>query len=159
MLGKSVETKLEELRAHIESQNAYGTVVSALDEIAWLFNLRGSDIECNPVFFSYAIITGTEAILYLDLDKVTEQVERLLSSSITLKPYSVFFTDLEELNLDGKKLLVNNKTSLAVEVAVGEVIQITYGQKKKKKKLIPKFRGYVDERIGRKIFHYRQQGH
>jgi Xaa-Pro aminopeptidase len=115
---------LEELRAHISSQNAYGTVVSALDEIAWLFNLRGSDIECNPVFFSYAIISETEAILYLDLDKVTDQVKEHLGSTVTLKPYSVFFTDLKELNLDGKKLLVNNKTSLAVEVAVGEVIQI-----------------------------------
>lgn len=109
------------MRAHIKNKNAYGTVVSALDEIAWLFNLRGSDIECNPVFFSYAIVNKNEAILYLDLDKLTDEVKSHLGSAVTTKPYSQFFADLKALNLDGKKLLVNNKTSLAVEVAVGEV--------------------------------------
>jgi Xaa-Pro aminopeptidase len=112
---------LTELRAHIQKQKAFGTVVSALDEIAWLFNLRGSDIECNPVFFSYSIVSENDAILYLDLDKVTEEVKAHLSSDVTLKPYTQFFADLKELKLDGKKVLVNNKTSLAVEVAVGEV--------------------------------------
>ncbi|KAL9538027.1 hypothetical protein MBANPS3_011252 [Mucor bainieri] len=118
--GKSVHDKLEELRTHIKNKSAYGTVVSALDEIAWLFNLRGSDIECNPVFFSYAIVNENEAILYLDLDKLTDEVKSHLGSAVTTKPYSQFFADLKALNLDGKKLLVNNKTSLAVEVAVGE---------------------------------------
>lgn len=86
-----------------------------------MFNLRGSDIECNPVFFSYSIVSENDAILYLDLDKVTEQVKTHLGSEVTLKPYAQFFSDLKELKLDGKKVLVNNKTSLAVEVAVGEV--------------------------------------
>ncbi|KAI9483859.1 MAG: peptidase M24, structural domain-containing protein [Benjaminiella poitrasii] len=118
--GKSVNDKLEEVRGHIRDKNAYGVIVSALDEIAWLFNLRGSDIECNPVFFSYAVINETEATLFVDLDKVTDAVKSHLGSSVTLKPYSEFFTALKELNLNEKKLLVNNKTSLAVEVAVGE---------------------------------------
>lgn len=118
--GKSVQNKLEELRTHIKNKNAYGTVVSALDEIAWLFNLRGSDIECNPVFFSYAIVNEQEAILYLDLDKLTDEVKSHLGSAVTTKPYSQFFADLKTLNFDGKKLLINSKTSLAVEVAVGE---------------------------------------
>lgn len=112
---------MADLRAHIKEEKAFGTVVSALDEIAWLFNLRGSDIECNPVFFSYSLVTEDDAILYLDLDKVTEEVKTHLGPSVTLKSYSEFFSELKELNLDGKKVLVNNKTSLAVEVAVGEV--------------------------------------
>jgi Xaa-Pro aminopeptidase len=120
-VGKSVQDKLKELRAHIQDKNAFGTVVSALDEIAWLFNLRGSDIECNPVFFSYAIVSDKDAILYLDLDKVTDDVKTHLGSSVTLKPYTDFFADLKELKLNNKRVLVNNKTSLAVEVAVGEV--------------------------------------
>ncbi|CEP12962.1 hypothetical protein [Parasitella parasitica] len=118
--GKTVQDKLSELRSHIKSRKAYGTVVSALDEIAWLFNLRGSDIECNPVFFSYAIVDENEAILYLDLDKVTDEVRSSLGSSVTTKPYNQFFADLKGLKLDGRKVLVNSKTSLAVEVAVGE---------------------------------------
>ncbi|CAO3670247.1 unnamed protein product [Rhizopus microsporus] len=121
--GKSVQDKLKELRDHIVDQNAYGTVVSALDEIAWLYNLRGSDIKCNPVFFSYSIITEHEAILYIDLDKLTDDVkEHLNAAQVTVEPYSKFFDNLAQLKpkLGEKKLLVNNKTSLAVEVAVGE---------------------------------------
>lgn len=118
------------MRAHIKNKKAFGTVVSALDEIAWLFNLRGSDIECNPVFFSYAIVNENEAILYLDLDKLTDEVKSHLGSAVTTKPYTQFFADLKELKLDGKKVLVNSKTSLAVEVAVGEVIE-----KRKRKRL------------------------
>lgn len=112
---------MADLRAYIESKNTFGVVVSALDEVAWLFNLRGSDIECNPVFFSYAIVSEKNAILYLDLDKLTEQVKEHLGSDVIVKAYSQFFQDLKELYLNGKKLIVNNKTSLAVEVAVGEV--------------------------------------
>ena len=120
-IGKSVQDKLADLRKHIQAQKAFGTVVSALDEIAWLFNLRGSDIECNPVFFSYAVVTESSADLYLDLDKVTESVKSHLGSDVSLKAYTQFFTDLKQLKLDGKKVLVNNKTSLAAEVAIGEV--------------------------------------
>ncbi|KAI9252506.1 peptidase M24, structural domain-containing protein [Helicostylum pulchrum] len=120
VLGKTIQEKLADLRAYIESKHTFGVVVSALDEVAWLFNLRGSDIECNPVFFSYAIVSEKNAILYLDLDKLTEQVKEHLGSDVTVKAYSQLFQDLKELDLNGKKLIVNNKTSLAVEVAVGE---------------------------------------
>ncbi|KAI9345120.1 peptidase M24, structural domain-containing protein [Pilaira anomala] len=100
--------KLKDLRDYIGSKNAYGTIVSALDEIAWLFNLRGSDIECNPVFFSYAVVSEKDAILYVDLDKVTEEVKEHLGSLVTVRPYSELFHELKELDLN------------AVEVAVGE---------------------------------------
>ena len=48
-------------------------IISMLDEIAWLFNLRGSDIPYNPVFFSYAAITSTTATIYIDADKLTPE--------------------------------------------------------------------------------------
>jgi Xaa-Pro aminopeptidase len=117
-----LDEKIKDLRAHIQKQpGLYGQVVSALDEIAWLFNLRGSDIECNPVFFSYAIITQDEALLYIDQDKLSPEVMDHLGDLVTVKPYVDFFSDLAKLNSQGKKLLVNNKTSLAVELALGEV--------------------------------------
>ncbi|KAG1473561.1 hypothetical protein G6F56_000888 [Rhizopus delemar] len=121
--GKSVQDKLKELREHILEKKAYGTVVSALDEIAWLYNLRGSDIECNPVFFSYSVVTENEAVLYIDLDKLTDSVKaHLQQSQVTVVSYDSFFDSLSETKskLSEKKLLVNNRTSLAVEVAVGE---------------------------------------
>ncbi|KAI8141912.1 peptidase M24, structural domain-containing protein [Fennellomyces sp. T-0311] len=123
--GKSLAAKLEDLRKYIESKDAYGVVVSALDEIAWLFNLRGSDVECNPVFYSYAIVSRSEAILYVEAAKITDEVREHLGDHVTLKPYAQVFEDLktigEKLTASGQKLLTNNKTSLAVEVAVGQV--------------------------------------
>lgn len=74
------------------------------------------------MFFSYAIVKASEAILYLDSNKVTDEVKAHLNeSSVILKPYKQFFADIKELDLGEKKLLVNDKTSLAIEVAVGEV--------------------------------------
>jgi Xaa-Pro aminopeptidase len=96
-----------------------------LDEIAWLFNLRGSDVECNPVFYSYAIVTLDKTALYVDPSKLSNEVLQHLGDQITIKPYDVFFSDLKafaiKLKSDNKKLLINSKTSLAVEVALQRV--------------------------------------
>jgi Xaa-Pro aminopeptidase len=123
--GKAHHEKLKDLQDHIKEKGAYGIVVSALDEIAWVFNLRGSDIECNPVFVSYAIITQDEAVLYVNPDKVTQQVQDHLGGHVLLKPYADFFNELRKLaptlRDSKKKLITDSKTSLAVEVAVGEV--------------------------------------
>ncbi|KAI7882418.1 Creatinase/aminopeptidase [Lichtheimia hyalospora FSU 10163] len=122
--GKSHADKLEDLRKYIIEKGAYGVVVSALDEVAWLFNLRGSDVECNPVFYSYAIISKADAVLYVDPAKVPDTVKEHLGSHVTLKPYDAIFDDLrklsETLGASGEKLIANSKTSLAVEVAAGK---------------------------------------
>jgi Xaa-Pro aminopeptidase len=61
--GQSVAEKLALLRAQMKKQGACALVVSMLDEIAWLFNIRGGDVECNPVALSYALVTqGTYAL-------------------------------------------------------------------------------------------------
>lgn len=122
--GKSHADKLEDLRKYIVEKGAYGVVVSALDEVAWLFNLRGSDVECNPVFYSYAIISKADAVLYVDPAKVPDAVKEHLGSHVTLKPYDAIFDDLRKLSdtlaSSGEKLIANSKTSLAVEVAAGK---------------------------------------
>ncbi|KAI9012690.1 peptidase M24, structural domain-containing protein [Phycomyces nitens] len=121
--GKLHQEKLSDLHAHIKSKDAFGLIVSALDEIAWLFNLRGSDIECNPVFFSYAIITQTGATLYVDDAKLSDSVHEHLAD-VVIRPYSTVFEDLAKIGLQlvesKEALLINAKTSLAVEVAVGQ---------------------------------------
>ncbi|KAL0074526.1 peptidase M24, structural domain-containing protein [Phycomyces blakesleeanus] len=122
--GKSHQEKLSDLHAHIKSKDAFGLIVSALDEIAWLFNLRGSDIECNPVFFSYAIITQTGSTLYVDDAKLSDSVREHLGSEVIIRSYADVFDDLRkigsELEESNQKLLINAKTSLSVEVAVGK---------------------------------------
>ncbi|KAF7720703.1 hypothetical protein EC973_006318 [Apophysomyces ossiformis] len=121
--GKTHHDKLSDLRDYISNKGAHGIVVSALDEIAWLFNLRGSDVECNPVFYSYALVTQNKVTLYVNEAKVTEEVRAHLGSEIKLKPYEAIFDDLRQYTADltdlSKKLLINPKTSVAIVMAVG----------------------------------------
>ncbi|KAI9289036.1 peptidase M24, structural domain-containing protein [Umbelopsis sp. AD052] len=120
--GVSHTDKLASLRKDLEAKKIYGTVISALDEVAWLFNLRGSDVECNPVFFSYAIVTLDQTTLYVDHAKLGNDVLKHLGDQVSIKPYNEFFLDLKNmaatLSSENKKLLINSKTSLAVEFAV-----------------------------------------
>ncbi|CAN3474407.1 putative Xaa-Pro aminopeptidase Fra1p [Diutina catenulata] len=109
--GEPHQQKLVRVRGSM--QEATHLVVSALDEIAWLFNLRGDDIECNPVFFAYALITKKDAFLYVDPKKVPKEVEASLEQ-VTLKHYSEFYTDLAGLKSTlaepGAHIILPNKT-------------------------------------------------
>ena len=96
--GKEVKIKLEELRKELEKKKSSGFVVSMLDEVAWLFNLRGNDIPYNPVFFSYATVTPTSAILYVNSSKLTDDAMAYLSDNgISVRPYEKIFEDTQIL--------------------------------------------------------------
>jgi Xaa-Pro aminopeptidase len=96
--GKEIGVKLEELRKELDKKKSSGFVVSMLDEIAWLFNLRGSDIPYNPVFFSYATVTSTTATLYINSSKLsTDAMNYLTDNGISLRPYERILEDTEKL--------------------------------------------------------------
>lgn len=112
--GKSVSAKLEDLRKELEKKNSLGFIVSMLDEIAWLFNLRGSDIPYNPVFFSYAIITPETATLYIDDSKVSPEVQNYLAENhVALKPYGAIFEDATALSSTASSSMPESKDGLA----------------------------------------------
>lgn len=106
-----------------------------LDEIAWLFNLRGNDIPYNPVFFSYAAVTHDSAALYVDSSKLQSDVKDYLHGSVEIKPYEALFSDLnlmsqaasqasEQKSADNPKpkhtkILVSNKASWALSLGLG----------------------------------------
>jgi len=122
--GKSFEEKIEDLRKELEKKKAAGFVVSMLDEIAWLFNLRGNDIPYNPVFFAYAVITPTTTTLYVDESKLPEDAKSHLSS-VTIRPYESIFSDIAALSSaatsDSKprKYLISTKASWALSQSLG----------------------------------------
>ncbi|KAJ1342840.1 hypothetical protein BSLG_002499, partial [Batrachochytrium salamandrivorans] len=95
LAGKPFEEKIAELQDKLRKEQCWGVAVTALDEIAWLFNLRGSDIQYNPVFFSYALVTTEHAYLYVDDCKVTDAVKTHFGSKVTVKPYNYFFDHLK----------------------------------------------------------------
>lgn len=131
--GKDVKTKLDELRKELEKKKSSGFIVSLLDEIAWLFNLRGNDIPYNPVFFSYATITPDAATLYVSSSKLNSECTTYLTDNgICIRPYESIFDDAEALGQSLgaasdesqpeskiKKFLVSTKTSWALKRALG----------------------------------------
>ena len=128
--GKDLKAKLEELRKELEKKKSSGFIVSMLDEIAWLFNLRGNDIPYNPVFFSYAAITPTTATLYVNSSKLSSECKTYLTDNgVSIRPYHKIFEDSEvlakSLDVEGepeakiKKFMVSNKTSWALKLALG----------------------------------------
>ena len=91
--GKSYQDKIHDLRREIEKRKSSGMVVSMLDEIAWLFNLRGNDIPYNPVFFSYATVTPSSTTLYVDETKLTSQAKAHLAG-VNIRPYNAIFSTI-----------------------------------------------------------------
>lgn len=89
----SVEQKLAAVREYlldkkVNYQGASQHLITTLDDIAWLFNLRGYDIAYNPVFLSYAVVRAEDAILFIDPSKVTEAVKKHLAKArVSILPY------------------------------------------------------------------------
>lgn len=76
--GEACSSKLERIRKELKRLHSCGILVSALDDIAWILNLRGSDVHCNPVFVSYLLITREEATLFVNPRKLTPDVAEYL---------------------------------------------------------------------------------
>ncbi|XP_067122415.1 LOW QUALITY PROTEIN: uncharacterized protein [Centruroides vittatus] len=118
--GKSLEEKIDQLRTEIKDKEADCIIVTALDEVAWLFNLRGSDVPFNPVFKSFALICQTETRFYVDQNKMTDEVRQYLSNSsnedylIQLKDYADVYTEIGNLADKLGKVLVTSQSSYAI---------------------------------------------
>ena len=105
--GESAESKLKRLRGKMAEKNVTAYVSSKLDEIMWLFNIRGNDVECNPVALSYAVVTKDKALLYLQDEEVTGELkEYAKEAGITLRSYERFLADLPELPLGEEAAVV-----------------------------------------------------
>ncbi|WP_442590023.1 aminopeptidase P family N-terminal domain-containing protein [Pedobacter sp. AW31-3R] len=86
--GKSTETKLKEVRASLEKSGATAHIISSLDDLAWLFNIRGTDVKCNPVVLGFAMILREKAYLFIDGNKLDiPSKESLTAAGIEICPY------------------------------------------------------------------------
>lgn len=95
LTGESTLEKVDKIRTKLASDGACALVVTALDEVAWLFNLRGGDIPFNPVFFANAIVTDKDTRLYINPAKLGSDAQTHLSESkVTVQPYEAFLADL-----------------------------------------------------------------
>ncbi|KAJ2801386.1 hypothetical protein H4R20_003693 [Coemansia guatemalensis] len=120
--GELHTDKIARVREEIKKEGVDGLVISALDEIAWLLNLRGSDIDYNPVFIAYVLVTKSDVTLYIDEAKLTKAVREHLGA-ITVKPYHEIFSSLAEhstgLLQSKRKFFVGTTASWALVRALG----------------------------------------
>lgn len=105
--GKLVSEKLKEVREKMEAQGAKILVSTALDEVAYILNLRGSDISSNPVFFSYVIITDKDIMCFIEPSRITAEIREHFTKNnvnVKIKKYDEVFETLEALakDTDGK---------------------------------------------------------
>ena len=100
--GESRSSKLQRLRKAMKDCNHH--IITSLDDIVWLFNIRGNDVPCNPVVLSYALINQEDAYLYVQDGVIDAKIEAILKrDSIYIKNYNDIYDDVEKLT--GKVLL------------------------------------------------------
>ena len=100
--GESRGSKLQRLRKAMKDCNHH--IITSLDDIVWLFNIRGNDVPCNPVVLSYALINQEDAYLYVQDGVIDAKIEAILKrDSIYIKNYNDIYDDVEKLT--GKVLL------------------------------------------------------
>lgn len=119
--GVDTAEKLVQIRKSLARQHADGMLVSSLDDIAWILNLRGSDVHCNPVFVSYLLIGPATATLYINKVKLQNGVEEYLCKhGINIDDYQNVKSGVKKY--EGFSLLLDpEETSYSVFKAVGDV--------------------------------------
>ena len=97
--GESVGSKLTRIRKEIKTNHSNGMLVTALDDIAWTLNLRGTDVHCNPVFVSFLLIREDDATLFIDKRKLSAEVSVYLhDNGINVLPYDAVTKALKKYN-------------------------------------------------------------
>ena len=124
LAGETCESKILRIRKALREQHADGMLVSALDDIAWTLNLRGTDVHCTPVFVSYLLISTTSVTLFIDQAKLTAETEAYLkANNIRIDDYQNVKSGLKDY-FEQTILLDPNETSYALmKAAVRDVVR------------------------------------
>uniref|UniRef100_A0A0R0LCY5 Creatinase N-terminal domain-containing protein n=1 Tax=Glycine max TaxID=3847 RepID=A0A0R0LCY5_SOYBN len=112
--GRSVADKLKDLRKKLVHEQTRGIIFTALDEVAWLYNIRGSDVAYCPVVHAFAIVTSNSAFIYVDKQKVSVEVQtHLVENGIEIQEYTAVSSDATLLATDELDAVSTAKAALA----------------------------------------------
>ncbi|MCK5822752.1 MAG: aminopeptidase P family protein [Bacteroidales bacterium] len=109
--GKTRVEKISQVRSIMNDKNISYHILSSLDDIAWLFNIRGNDIKYNPIVISYALITLDNAYLFIDKDLDDNIIKLLKKDNITILPYNSINDKINELCKTQNILIYPSKTN------------------------------------------------
>ena len=113
--GKSTEDKLLDINKMLHKAGADCTILSALDEVAWTFNIRGTDVAYNPVVISYAFVSEKESVLFVNPKKIPAEIaEHLKKEGVTLADYGMLATFLSRLPERTRVFIDSKRTNVAI---------------------------------------------
>jgi len=122
--GLSRSEKIHLIRRQFQKSGANATLICALDDLAWTFNLRGGDVNCNPVFIAYGLITDHSVSLYIYPEKIPAEIGvKLKNEGISIRPYEAVFEALHLLK--GKILIDPDRTNQALTESLPAHTEIT----------------------------------
>ena len=151
--GMTFDEKRRLVLEAMEKEEADVFLLTSLDDIAWLFNMRGDDVDYNPVVLSYVLMTKAETRLYANLPAFGEEIRRELSvQGVTLLPYDQIYTDVTELSPEQKVLLEREKVNYRLLTALPEGIEVI---SRRNPTTIPKAAKTEAEQAGSRAAHIR----
>lgn len=110
--GKSTKEKLQLVREEMKKKGVDNYILSSLDDIAWLFNIRGNDVQNNPVTISYGFVSADDAIIFIDPRKLTDEVQRFLNENgVRIKEYEEIEKFLNNMDKNSKVYYDPDKVS------------------------------------------------
>lgn len=113
--GKSRVEKLNKVKANMSSKGANYYLLTSLDDIAWLLNIRGNDVPNNPVVISNVLVAENKCYLFVDASKVTHDIRlELETDGIKIKGYNEIHQILNQLTIDDSVIFDANKTSISM---------------------------------------------
>lgn len=114
-IGQSIASKLAAVRKAMKQLHVSHHLISSLDDMAWLFNIRGSDVKYNPVVLSFALINENEANLYIDKTKLTATNQAILAQNgVIIKAYDKVGEDLQNLSSESSILIDPKRNCFAM---------------------------------------------
>lgn len=126
--GKSIQEKLDEINNRLRKEGADCLILAALDEVAWTFNIRGTDVAYNPVVISYAFVSEDESVLFIDPRKITAEVaDNLKKEGIKLADYTMIQKYLSRLPEISHVFIDPAKTNISLYNALPKGCTIVEG--------------------------------
>ena len=111
--GESIISKLSRIRKYMDNKNADIHIMATLDDICWTFNIRGCDVECNPVIMAYSVITKDEAYIYTDKDRFDDKtLAKFVEACVEVLPYDSIYEDIARMN--GKVLIDKRRVNMRI---------------------------------------------
>ena len=126
--GEDFTSKIARVREWMRENNTTTHILTSLDDIAWLFNIRGGDIKYNPVVLSYAVITLDKAILFIDENKLNDEIKTSFGEEVVeIKNYFEIYEFVKNINKEEIVLIDSNKISYSILKNIPAGVKVVNG--------------------------------